>query len=238
MASTLDDVPARALAVYAHPDDPEVSCGGTLARWAAAGAEVHVVVATLGDKGSHDPATDPKKLSSQRAAEARAAAGILGATAVELLGRPDGELDADLLALRAELVGIVRRLRPEIVVCPDPTAVFFGDAYVNHVDHRTIGWATLDAVAPAAAQPLYFPDLGEPHQVATVLLSGTLEADAWVDVAGSVDAKVAALRCHRSQVGDEDDDWLVELVRSRAQEEGRRAGLELAEGFRRIRFSR
>ena len=71
-------------------------------------------------------------------------------------------------------------------MCPDPTAVFFGDAYVNHADHRAVGWATLDAVAPAAALPLYFPDLGPPHQVATVLLTGTLEPDAWVDVGDAV----------------------------------------------------
>jgi LmbE family N-acetylglucosaminyl deacetylase len=238
MAELLGEAPAKALAVYAHPDDPEVSCGGTLARWAAAGGEVHVVVATLGDKGSHDPATDPRRLSSQREAEVRAAADRLGLAGVELLGRPDGELDADPPGLRAELVGIVRRLRPEILVSPDPTSVFFGDAYVNHVDHRALGWAALDAVAPAAAQPLYFPDLGRPHQVPTVLLSGTLEPDVWVDIGDVVEAKVAAIRCHGSQLEEGTDDWLADLVRSRAAEEGRRAGVPYAEGFRRIRLSR
>lgn len=238
MPELIADVPARALAVYAHPDDPEVSCGGTLARWAAGGCEVHVVIATLGDKGSHDPTTDPTKLSAQRADEAKEAGVELGVAGVELLGRPDGELDADLPALRAELVGILRRLRPEVVVCPDPTSSFFGDAYVNHVDHRTIGWAALDAVAPAAAQPLYFPHLGEPHQVATVLLSGTLEPDAWVDIAGSVEAKVAALRCHASQLAEDADDWLLAFVRSRAEEAGRKAGVPFAEGFRRLCLAR
>lgn len=229
--------PARALAVYAHPDDPEVSCGGLLARWAAAGTEMHVVVATRGDKGSADPATDPVELARRRAAEVAAAAEVLGLAGVELLDHADGEL-AQVPDLVRQLVGIVRRLRPEVVIGVDPTAVFFGDAYVNHVDHRSIGWALLDAVAPAASSPLYFPDQGPAHPVATLLLSGTLEPDAWVDVEGFLDPKVAAMFCHRSQLGDDAGDWLGDFVRQRAAEEGRRAGVGYAEGFRRLRLGR
>ena len=238
MAELLTDVPERVLAVYAHPDDPEVSCGGTLARWAAGGSEVHVVVATQGEKGSADPDADPVSLAERRAGEVDEAAAVLGLAGVDLLGHPDGELDADPPGLRAELVGLVRRVRPDVVVCPDPTAVFFGDGYVNHVDHRAIGWATIDAVAPAAASPLYHPGGGAAHQVGTVLLSGTLEPDVWVDVSGSLDAKVAALRCHRSQLADDADEWLADFVRSRAEDEGRRAGAPAAEAFRRLRFRR
>jgi len=232
----LTDVPSRALAVYAHPDDPEVSCGGTLARWAAAGAEVRIVIACQGEKGSMDPGVDPTAVAAQRADEARAAAAALGLAGVDLLGHPDGELDADLPALRAELVGLVRAHRPETVVCPDPTAVLFGDGYVSHVDHRAIGFATVDAVAPAAAMPHYFPARGEAHQVATLLLSGTLEPDVWVDIEGAIDAKVAALFAHRSQLAADAEDWLGDFVRHRAEDEGRRAGVPFAEGFRRVRF--
>lgn len=235
MADVYDEVPARALAVYAHPDDPEVSCGGTLARWAASGCEVTVVVACAGDKGSTDPATDPAELAERRAAEVEAAAAAMGVARVDRWGRSDGELDA-WAELRAELVGVVRAVRPEVVVGPDPTAVFFGDGYVNHVDHRTLGWALLDAVAPAASSPLYFRERGEAHQVATVLLSGSLEADVWVDIAPALDAKVAALFCHTSQLADDAEDWLADFVRHRAEEEGRRAGLGAAEGFRRLRL--
>ncbi|MEA3019412.1 MAG: hypothetical protein QOI47_936 [Actinomycetota bacterium] len=235
----LDEVPARALAVYAHPDDPEVSCGGTLARWAAAGAEVRVVIAAKGEKGSTDPTTDPRALAAQRAEEVAAAAAALGLAGVELLGHPDGELDAaGPSALRAEIVALVRRFTPDTVVCPDPTAVFFGDGYVSHVDHRTIGWATLDAVAPAAGSPLYFPDRGPAHQVATLLLSGTLEPDSWVDIEANLDAKVAALFAHRSQLAPDAEAWLRDFVRHRAEVEGRRAGVAFAESFRRLRFGR
>ncbi len=88
----VEDVPGRALAVYAHPDDADVSCGGTLARWAAAGAEVHVVICTSGDKGSSDPATDPSELVRRRAGEAAAATRALGLAGHHLLGHPDGEI--------------------------------------------------------------------------------------------------------------------------------------------------
>lgn len=236
MADVYDEVPARALAVYAHPDDPEVSCGGTLAGWAAAGCEVTVVVACAGEKGSSDPSTDPTELAQRRAGEVAAAADALGVSSVVRWDRPDGELGS-WPELRASLVEVVRSVRPEVVVGPDPTAVFFGDGYVNHADHRTLGWALLDAVAPASSLPLYFPDRGAPHQVATVLLSGSLEADVWVDVSSALDAKVAALFCHRTQLAEDADDWLAEFVRHRAEEEGRRAGLPAAEGFRRLRLS-
>ena len=237
MSSLLPGAPPVALAVYAHPDDPEVSCGGSLARWAAAGTEVHVVVATSGDKGSSDPATVPAELAARRAGEVQEAGAVLGVAGVHLLGHPDGTLDT-APGLRRELVALVRRLRPEVVVCPDPTAAFFGDAYVNHVDHRAVGWAALDAVAPAAASPLYYPEEGAPHEVATVLLSGTLEPDVWVDVSGDVETKVAALFCHRSQLAPDAHEWLADFVRSRTEAEGRRAGVAHAEGFRRIRLRR
>lgn len=235
--TVLGDVPARALAVYAHPDDPEVSCGGTLACWAAAGSEVHVVIACLGEKGSRDPAADTRALAARRAEEITAAAGVLGLAGVDLLGHPDGELD-HVPALRSEVVGLIRAHRPDVVVCPDPTAVLFGDGYVGHVDHRSIGWATLDAVAPAAASPHYFPERGAAHQVATLLLSGTLAPDVWVDIETVIDAKVAALFAHRSQLADDADEWLADFVRHRAEEEGRRAGVSYAEAFRRVRFTR
>jgi len=233
--SVLDAVPERALAVYAHPDDPEVACGGTLARWAAAGCDVHVIVACAGDKGADDPDVDPTELTARRAGELRAASRELGVTDVEAWGHPDGELDR-VADLRAALVGVVRRLRPDVVIAPDPTAVFFGDAYVNHVDHRTIGWAVLDAIAPAAASPLYHRDRGAAHHVGTVLLSGSLEPDVWVDIDAGLDAKVRALFCHASQLADDADQWLADFVRSRAEEEGRRAGIVVAEGFRRLRL--
>ena len=232
MAELVERVPASVLAVYAHPDDPEVSCGGSLARWAAAGSEVHVVVCTQGEKGSSDPAVVPSELAARRAREMAAAAEVLGLAGHHALGHPDGEIE-NTVALRGEIVALVRRLRPEVVVCPDPTAVFFGPSYFNHRDHRVVGWATLDAVSPAAAQPHYFPEAGPAHAVASVYLSGTLEPDIWVDISDTVDVKAKALLCHESQI-DETAEWLRIFVRERAEDAGRAAGVACAEGFRRF----
>ncbi|MGH9278846.1 MAG: PIG-L deacetylase family protein [Acidimicrobiales bacterium] len=239
-ADLLDQTPARALAVYAHPDDPEISCGGTLARWAAAGSEVHVLLLTRGDKGSGDAAVDPDALARRRAVEAEAAAAVLGLAGHEQLGARDGELD-NTVEVRGHVVGVIRRVRPEVLICPDPTAVFFGDTYFNHRDHRVTGWAVLDAVSPAAGSPLYFPEAGPAHAVGQVLLSGTLEPNVWVDVGGTIDTKVRALRCHESQLeaaafGHEGGtaDWLSALLRRRAEDGGRVAGVRYAEGFRRL----
>jgi LmbE family N-acetylglucosaminyl deacetylase len=235
VAQLLETVPDRVLAIYAHPDDPDVSCGGTLARFARQGAEVHVVLCTNGDKGTTDPTVDPGQLAERRAAECDEAARLLGLTDQHVLGYRDGEL-VDDEAFRAELVGWIRRLRPNMVLCPDPTAVFFGEDYFNHRDHRIVGFAVLDALSPAAALPLYFPEAGPVHQVETALLSGTLEPTVWVDVSDTIEDKAAAVVCHRSQFAD-DGEWAATAVRTRAAEDGRRAGVAFAEGFRRLRLS-
>ena len=127
----------------------------------------------------------------------------------------------------------VRRLRPEVVICPDPTAVFFGDRYYNHHDHRITGWATLDAAAPMAGSPHYFPGFGGVHAVPRVLMSGTLEPNVWVDVTATLETKVDALFCHRSQLPTTDE-WFRDFLRDRAEESGRVAGVRYAEGFRRL----
>lgn len=226
--------PRRALAIYAHPDDTEVACGGTLAAWAAAGAEIHLVICTRGEKGSPDADVHRDELAARREAEVVDAAEVLGLAGHRMLGYPDGEIE-NTVDLRGQLVAALRQIRPEVVLGHDPTAVFFGSGYVSHHDHRTVGWATLDACAPAAASPLYFPEAGPAHQVSTLLLSGTLEPDAWVDVSSSLDAKVEALRCHRSQLPD-DDALIADAVRSRAAEAGEHAGAAYAEVFRALRL--
>jgi LmbE family N-acetylglucosaminyl deacetylase len=234
VAELLIDIPERALAIYAHPDDPDVSCGGTLAVWSKAGCEVHVLVCTDGGKGSSDPTTDVAELIARRGAESAEAAGLLGIAGLQCLNHPDGELSDDP-GLREALVAEIRAFRPEIVLCPDPTAVFFGQDYFNHRDHRITGLAALDAVAPAAALPHYFPGAGPAHQVSTVLMSGTLEPDVWVDISATVDLKSEAVACHRSQFPD-DEAWAATAVRLGAEDAGRQAGVPFAEGFRRLRL--
>lgn len=230
------EIPDVVLAVYAHPDDADVACGGSLARWAKAGASVHLMVCTDGGKGTFDPDTKSKDLAALRATELEESSALIGLRDVTNLGYPDGELvDSD--ELRRILVEAVRRIRPDVVCGHDPSAMFFGQEYFNHRDHRIAGTTLLDAVSPAAALPHYFPDAGPPHQVATVLLSGTLEPDEWIDVSETIDLKAAAVECHRTQFADPDGvtgGWAGDAVRRRAEEEGRRAGVGFAEGFRRL----
>jgi LmbE family N-acetylglucosaminyl deacetylase len=227
-----ETVPRRALAIYAHPDDPDVSCGGTLARWAAAGTEVHVCLCCDGDKGSLDPASDGEALVRERRHETEASGRALGVGVHHWLGFRDGEVD-DSAELRARLVALVRGIRPDAVLAPDPTAVYFGANYINHRDHRMVGWAVLDAVSPAAANPHYFPGPIDAYQVPVLYLSGTLEPDTWVDITTTIDSKAAALACHASQIGV-GGEWLGTVVRERAEETGRLAGVLYAEAFRKV----
>jgi LmbE family N-acetylglucosaminyl deacetylase len=229
----LDSVPGRVLAVYAHPDDPDVSCGGTLARWVNGGSEVHVLVCTNGDKGTTDPGVRPRDLAETRAIEMTAAAEVLNLAGHHTLGHPDGEIDNDAV-LREQVVRFVRELRPVAVLCPDPTAVLFGEDYLNHRDHRVTGFVVLDALSPAAALPNYFPDAGPVHQVEVAYLSGTLEPTVWVDITDTIEQKVASVACHKTQVPD--TDWAERVVRLRAEAEGQRVGVPYAEAFRRLRL--
>ena len=232
MAEVVSEIPSRVLCVYAHPDDPEISCGGTLARWAKGGSEVHVLICTRGEKGSPDPKQDPDKLAAVRTQEMAAAAEVLGLAGHRSLDNGDGELE-NTAELRGQIVEVIREVKPDVVVCPDPTAVFFGNSYYNHHDHRTTGWATLDAVAPAAGNPHYFPQAGPTHHVAAVYLSGTMEPDAWVDISDTLDIKVEALFRHTSQL-TETGEFFRAFLRERAEEAGRAAGVRYAEGFRRL----
>ncbi len=231
MVERLDSVPESALAIYAHPDDADVACAGTLARWCKAGSVVHLIVCADGAKGTPDPDAEPAAMARLRAEELAAAAEVVGLASHQSLEMQDGELH-NTAELRSELVAWIRRLRPEVVLGHDPTAVFFAQHYFNHHDHRELGWALLDALSPAAALPHYFPERGPAHQVQVAYLSGTLDPDVFVDVSETIDVKVAAVGCHRSQLPDAS--WADDVVRGRAAEEGARAGVAYAEGFRRL----
>jgi LmbE family N-acetylglucosaminyl deacetylase len=229
---TFDRLPEVVLAVYAHPDDADVACGASLARWVDQGADVHLVLVARGEKGTIDPDVDPDDLAVLRKSEVAAAAEILRVTSLVQLDIPDGEVPEQPW-LMERLVGLIRSLKPDLVIGHDPTAVFFGSVYVNHRDHRATGWALLDAVAPASGLPHYFPDSGPAHKVRDVLLSGTLEPDTFVDVSSHVDRKVGAVAAHRSQLSG-DPDWVAQSVRQRAADDGRLIGARAAEGFRHI----
>ena len=130
-----DEVPRRVLAIYAHPDDCEVACGGTIASWKRQGAHVEVAVLTSGDKGTSDDQLDSRSLVQHRKAEMERSAEILCINYRHFFDLPDGSLNAGDVDLEALVVSLLRRVRPDTVVCPDPSALFFGQRYINHCTH-------------------------------------------------------------------------------------------------------
>ncbi|MBX6770150.1 MAG: PIG-L family deacetylase [Chloroflexi bacterium] len=228
----------RVLVVAAHPDDPEFACGGTSARWAAEGREIYYLLCTRGHKGSSDPDMTVERLIRIREQEQRAAAEVIGAREVTFLDFVDGEL-APTLELREAIVREIRRVRPQIVMTHDPTVVYTA-THINHPDHRAVGTATLDAIYPTARDRLNFPDHERngllPHKVKEVYLWGSSSPTEWIDISSSIDRKIAALRCHASQVGN--GEQLEERVRQRAKQAGEPRGIPYAETFFRIEMAR
>ncbi len=184
--------PRRALAIGAHPDDVELYAGATLAKWAAAGTRVEILVLTDGSKGSWDPSTDRSALVATREAEQRAAGRVLRVAALHHLGRVDGELDSDLAA-RAEVCATIRAARPDVVFGHDPWK-----RYRLHPDHRHAGWLAVEGIV-AARDPHFFPDAGPPHRPTHLLLFEADEPDHLERVAEHLTVKAEALRCHQSQ---------------------------------------
>ncbi len=230
------EVPARALAIGAHPDDVEFGCGGTLAKWAAAGCEVSHLVCTDGSKGSWEPSEDTAALVLTRQEEQRAAARALGATgAVVFLGWRDGELESGLRQ-RADVCSWIRRLRPDVVLGHDPWK-----RYRLHPDHRHAGFLAVEGVV-AARDPHFFPEQGAPHHRSSALLLWEAdEPDHVEDITSSLDGKLAALLEHRSQyrstmeINDsssaEQRARFADRIAGRAAEHGAAAGFTYGERF-------
>lgn len=205
-------VPARAMVVMAHPDDAEFGVAGTVAKWTAGGSEVVFVLGTSGDKGSDDPEMTSEKLVETREREQLAAAKVLGVKTVEFLRFRDAELVPDL-NLRLAITRMIRKYKPDALICQDPTFRWGGQEYINHPDHSAMGEATLAAVFPSARDRLTFPQLLaeglEPHKVSEVFVGMSKEADVWIDITESFDTKLKALAEHRSQIGDWDPEPML-----------------------------
>jgi LmbE family N-acetylglucosaminyl deacetylase len=225
----------RILCIAAHPDDHEFTIGGSVARWAREGREVAFCLVTTGGAGVNEHTPSSEGLIPVREKETRAAAKILGVKDVVLLGYPDGTLEPTL-GMRRDLTRVIRRFRPDIVVCSDPTVRWYGNEYLNHPDHRAVADAALDAVFPSSETRAIFTDLlGEglqPHKVKQVFIAGALEPDVFVDITATLGAKCRALKAHRSQVGK--GEWVDQLLKSWALRDGKRGGVRYAEAFKRM----
>jgi LmbE family N-acetylglucosaminyl deacetylase len=221
---------ASALVIFAHPDDAEFMCGGTVAAWALEGTDVHYCVITDGSAGSNEPGVTREEMIPIREREQRAAAEVLGVRSVSFLGFVDGELEVNLETRKA-VARVVRRVRPEVIVAPDPSRLWSGSHYVNHWDHKQAGTLALCAVMPDAPSRPQFPELLdeglEPFEVPNLWLPAE-ETDTYVDISKTLETKIEALRRHESQGTAESEEW----VRERAHKVGEKAGMEAAEGFK------
>jgi LmbE family N-acetylglucosaminyl deacetylase len=236
MAGTgLTEETERVMVITAHPDDAEFTAAGAVAKWTREGVTVIYVICTDGSRGSNDPKVKLEELVVIRRAEQEAAAKILGVEEIVYLDYEDGSLEPTL-ALRRDLTRAIRRYRPDIVVCPDPTVRYYGDNYLNHPDHRAAGDAALDAVFPSARTRYIFPELLaeglEPHKVREVYIRGALSPNLWVDISDTIELKIAALSEHESQVG-RSQGW-EERVRARTRQAAEGQDMTHAEAFRRI----
>lgn len=226
--------PARVLVVTAHPDDVDFGVAGSVAVWTDQKIAVSYCIVTDGSAGSSDPSIDPDLLIKMRQDEQREAAAQVGVSDVHFLGYPDGSLEVSA-ELRRDIARMIRIIRPDRVVCQSPERNW-DRIRASHPDHLAAGEATLQAVYPDARNPYSYPELlaagFEPHVVDEVWLMASPRTTHGVDITATIERKLAALRCHRSQMGGVEDldgmirSWTLATAANLGLPEGR-----LAEGF-------
>ncbi len=198
----------KILVILAHPDDPEFFCGATIAEWCRQGHEVSYCLLTRGDKGVNEHFHSAEGIRTLREREQKEAAAALGVQDISFMDNEDGYL-VPSLKLRKDVTRVIRQKKPQIMVTCDPTNFYMHDDYINHPDHRAAGQIAIEAVFPAADNPLFFTELITdeelyPHGVEEVWLSLPKEPNLTVDVTATWQQKIDALLKHRSQTGVEE----------------------------------
>jgi len=232
----MEEVPQRALVVTPHPDDAEVLCSGTVARWVRSGAAVYYLLCTDGGKGTSNPEITPQELAAMREQEQLQAARVLGVQEVVMLHRPDGGLE-DTSDFRRDIVRQIRRIRPEVVLCPEP----YRRNLAWHRDHRIAGQVTQDAVFPYARDHLHHVELWrdeelEPHKTGAILFWGTEQPNTYVDITDTIELKTRALLAHRSQTADRLERDIAQFIQERAREAAAGQEYTYGEAFRKVTF--
>lgn len=226
---------ADILVIAPHPDDAEFGAAGTIARWTKEGKKAVYVVCSSGEKGTSDRSQQPEQLAAIREKEQIAAAQTVGVSEVLFLRYPDQGLE-DTPSFRKEIVRLIRTYRPATVVTADPYR-----RYIWHRDHRITGQVVLDAVFPLARDHLSYPDLlaegFEPHKVQEVLCWASEDINYRSDITQTFELKLAALRCHESQVKEFHVPDLAERLRQRCMEMAKGENFGLAEAFHQVKIA-
>ncbi|MEM3839260.1 MAG: PIG-L deacetylase family protein [Candidatus Micrarchaeaceae archaeon] len=237
LSFSFDKIIMIVLGVAAHPDDLDFGAAGSFAKWAREGASCYYLICTDGSKGSNDPKMTEGRLIKIRRGEQLSAGKVLGLKGVFFLNHKDTQLAADL-ELKKEVVRYIRKLRPDIVVAMDPTLVYSKRGFVNHTDHRAAGQAAIDAVYPMARDRLTFNELEKeglsPHKVKTLYLINFDNHNEVIDITKTINAKIEALSCHKSQISEES----LKRARKMASIIGKEKGYKYAEAFVKLEFDR
>ncbi|MBN1191041.1 MAG: PIG-L family deacetylase [Dehalococcoidales bacterium] len=218
----MNSEPVHLLVFSPHPSDPDFGIGGTVARWTREKKDVVYVICTNGDKGTSDPELLPGKLAETREKEQLEAAAILGVKKVVFLDHPDLGLE-NVAGLKKEILSLILHYRPTVVATCDP----YYPPYISNSDHRVAGRAVLDAVWPMAQAPNTYRDLLAEglklHRVKEVMLWQAAQPNYCIDISDTYETKMAACRCHQSQIGPPGNpefyDQLVEIARTAGKSE-------------------
>ncbi len=218
----------RVLVVTAHPDDVDFGSAGSIAAFTAAGVTVIYCIVTNGDAGGSDRSMPRAEMAALRQDEQRAAAAVVGVDDVRFLGHPDGEVEATL-ELRRDISRVIRQVCPERVITQSPERNW-DFIFASHPDHLAAGEAAVCAVYPDARNPFAHPELLqveglEPWPVPELWIMGPggQGAGIAVDTSATLERKVSALMCHKSQMSD--PEGIAQRVRTAGSALGELAGL-------------
>ena len=227
----------RALVIMAHPDDPDFTCSGTVMRMARQGIEVTYMILTNGDKGNHNPEITRNQLIAMRKIEQKNSAEMSGVKHVMFMGEEDGFLKSTP-ELRKRVTREIRRIRPQLIFCPYPDRYIGGGGYINHPDHRNAGLVALEAIFPAADNPMFYPDMMDegylPHKISQLYIVGHDDPNVEVNITDVADEKIEVILCHVSQIAE--PETAIERWKERWGEEQEDGTLRHFERFRCLRF--
>jgi N-acetylglucosamine malate deacetylase 1 len=217
----------RVLAVGAHPDDLEILCGGTLARYARDGHEVVMCHATRGDRGTLEYTSE--EISRIRADEAKEAAEIAGAQHVSL-ELSDGEVNAADPAQRRLVVDLVREARPDVIITHST-----GDYMPDHNEISTLVFnASFVSSLPLFESTRPYHSVVAPLYFMETVGGADFSPTEFVDVTETFETKVRMLEAHASQLRwlkEHDGVDIVDLMRMATAHRGFQCGVPYAEGF-------
>lgn len=216
------------LVIAAHPDDEVLGCGGTIARYAAEGAAVSILILAngLSSRADYDPVRDAPlmKLHHERAERAGR---LLGAREVVLAGFPDQKMET------VPLLDVTQRIEREIARV-EPEIVFTHHGGDLNLDHVITFRATMTATRPMAGRPvkrLYSYEVGSSTEWSFQQFAPPFHPTTFVDIAPHLEVKIAAMQVYESEARVFPHPRSPEALRAQAQFRGASVGLCAAEAF-------